>query len=124
MSYSKTIILGNVGKDPDILTVTNGIKASFSVATQESYMKDGEKKQVTQWHRLIAWGKTAETIQKYVKKGMRVLVDGMIQYRSFENKDGNKVYVTEIRVNNFTMLGEPKSKPADSTPEPTEDVPF
>jgi single-strand DNA-binding protein len=111
MSVNKVILLGRVGKDPEIRNLDNGnAVANFSLATSESYKdkKTGEKKENTEWSNIVAWGKTAEIVQKYVRKGDQIYVEGKLQTRSWE-KDGVTRYTTEIVVNNLTMLGGKKT---------------
>ena len=85
--------------------------AKFTIATNESYRNtSGEKVTETQWHNLIAWGKLAEIIEKYISKGSEVAVEGKLTYRTYNDKDGNKKYFTEIQVNELLMLGEKSSK--------------
>lgn len=109
------ILMGNVGKDPEFKVVgQNGNPmAKFSLATTKTWKnKDGEKQEKTQWHNITVWGKRAETIQKYVKKGSKLLVRGEIEYREYE-KDGQKKYFTEILAEDFDFAGGGASK--DST---------
>lgn len=147
-SVNKVILLGRLGQDPELKTTTNdNTVAKFSLATDEQWKdKNGEKQQKTTWHTVIAWGKLAEIIEKYLVKGSQVYIEGKIQVRSYE-KDDEKKYVTEIIANNLVMLGggsknedggEAEGKPAgkkaeakksDSRPkgkpiEDEDDVPF
>ncbi len=100
-------LIGNLGMNPEIKNLESGKKlAKFSIATNESYKNaKGEKIEDTQWHNLIAWGKTADIIEKYLQKGTEVAVEGKLTNRSYDDKDGNKRYVTEIVVNEILMLG-------------------
>jgi single-strand DNA-binding protein len=94
---NKCILFGNVGKDPEVKTFEGGNKvAKFSLATNKSYTKNNEKVTETSWHNIVLWGKLAELAEKYVKKGNSVIIEGEISYRSYENKDGVTVYITEI----------------------------
>lgn len=99
------VLQGNIGQDPEIHVFDGGSKkASLSLATSEYYKKDnGEKITKTHWHNLVAFGKKAELIEKFVNKGDRLTVQGSIQYRNYENKEGNKVYVTEIIVSEIVL---------------------
>lgn len=99
-------LIGNVGQDPEIKTLENGKKlAHMSIATNEIYKNDkGEKVEQTEWHRITAWGKTAEIIEKFVVKGREVAVDGKLTHRSYDDKNGEKRYVTEIVVNEILLL--------------------
>jgi single-strand DNA-binding protein len=103
-------LIGRVGKDPEIKRLDNEkCVVKFSVATTEKYTdKSGEKKELTEWHNCSAWGKLAEIIEKYVKKGKLIYVSGKIQYQEYENKEGSKVKSTNILVNDMKML-EPKN---------------
>ncbi|MFD2916876.1 single-stranded DNA-binding protein [Psychroserpens luteus] len=100
-------LIGNLGNDPEIITLESGKKlAKFSLATNDSY-KDasGEKVNQVQWHNLVAWNKAAEIIEQYVTKGKEIAIDGKLTTRSYEDKDGQKRYVTEVVVNELLMLG-------------------
>lgn len=107
---NKAILSGNAGQDPEVRILQNGsIMASLSLATSERYKdKDGEKKVTTTWHNLVIWGKLAEVVEKYVKKGDRLLIIGKIQNRSYE-KDGQTRYITEIVVSELEFTGGNKS---------------
>jgi len=104
---NKVILVGNLGKDPDIQTFDSGVKkASFSLATSEEYKdKEGNKVQQTEWHNIVLWRGLAEVAEKYLNKGNQVYIEGKIRTRSWEDKDGNKRYTTEIVGDNMTMLG-------------------
>ncbi|MFV8281064.1 single-stranded DNA-binding protein [Christiangramia marina] len=100
-------LIGNVGQDPQITHLESGKKvARFSLATNEFYKNEkGEKIQNTEWHTIVAWGKTAEIIEKYAGKGKEIGVAGKLKSRSYEDKDGVKRYVTEIEANEILLLG-------------------
>ena len=104
---NKVQLIGNLGNDPEIINLDSGRKlAKFTVATNESYKNDaGEKVTDTQWHHVIAWGKTAEIIEKYVTKGREVAVEGKLTHRSFEDKAGEKRFMTEVVANELLLLG-------------------
>lgn len=103
--YNKVILGGYVGKDPEVRTVNETKVTQFSLATTEVYRdENGDKQEVTYWHNLVAWGKIAETIEKCVKKGTGILIDGKITNRSYDGKDGEKKYITEIRVLDMKFL--------------------
>ena len=104
---NKVQLIGNLGMNPEIKNLDSGKKlAKFSIATNESYRNaKGEKIEETQWHNLVAWGKTAEIIEKYVKKGNEIAIEGKLVNRNYDDKDGNKRYVTEVLVNEILMLG-------------------
>ena len=100
-------LVGNVGQDPEIRNLEGGKKvANFSIATNESYKNDkGEKVDQTEWHRVSAWGKTAEIIEKYVSKGKEIAIEGKLTHRSYDDKDGVKRYITEVVANEVLLLG-------------------
>ena len=110
---NKALLYGNVGGDPKITNLESGKKvAKFSLATNKTYSNSaGEKITETQWHNIVLWGKLAETAEKYVKKGSSLIVEGEINYRSYENKDGITIYVTEINGQNMHFAG---SKPEET----------
>lgn len=99
-------LIGNVGMDPELKTLTNGnTVARFSLATSEGYInKEGEKVVDTQWHRIVAWGKTAQLVEKICKKGNRIAVDGKLTSRSYEDDKGDKKYITEIIANELMVI--------------------
>lgn len=104
---NKVQLIGNLGQNPEVKELNGGKKvAKFSLATNEIYRnKAGEKVTDTQWHNLVAWGKTAEVIEKYLKKGSEVAVEGKILNRNYTDKEGVKRYITEIQVSDLLMLG-------------------
>ena len=103
----KVQLIGNLGNDPEIITMDSGKKlAKFSIATNESYKNaQGERVTDTQWHNVIAWGKTADIIESYVTKGKEVAIEGKLTNRSWEDKEGVKRYTTEVVCNELLMLG-------------------
>ena len=105
-TLNKAMIIGRLGADPDIrYTQNNTAIANMSVATSEKFKdKNGEQQERTEWHRLVAWGRLAEISQEYLKKGALIYVEGPIQTRSWENKEGVKQYTTEIKVLQMQML--------------------
>ena len=107
MSVNKVILVGNVGKDPEIRHLENGTPVcSFPLATSESYNnKAGERVTNTDWHNIVLWRGLAEIAAKYVKKGSQIYVEGRIKTRSYDDKDGNKRYTTEIVGDSMQMLG-------------------
>jgi single-strand DNA-binding protein len=109
---NKVQLIGNLGQNPEIKTLDGGKKmAKFSLATSEVYRNaQGEKVKETQWHNIVAWGKVAEIAEKYLTKGSEVAVEGKLTNRTYNDKDGNKKYFTEIQVNELLMLGEKVSK--------------
>ena len=104
---NKVQLIGNLGNAPDVRTTESGKKlARFSVATKESYTNaQGQKIKETQWHNLVAWGKLAEIVEKYLGKGSEVVIEGKLVNRNYTDKEGNKKYITEIEVNELLMLG-------------------
>jgi single-strand DNA-binding protein len=100
-------LIGNLGDDPKVRKLDSGkTVANFSIATNEIYRDSkGEKQSETTWHRLVAWGKQAEVVENYVKKGSEIAIDGKISNRSYEDKSGEKHYITEILVNSILLLG-------------------
>ena len=107
MSVNKVILVGNVGKDPEIRHLDTGIAvANFPLATSETYTaKNGEKVTTTEWHNIVLWRGLAEVAEKYVKKGRQLYIEGRIRTRTYDDKDGNKRYVTEIYGDTMQMLG-------------------
>ncbi len=107
---NKVQLIGNLGNAPEIKTFESGKKmARFNVATNENYRNaKGEKVTETQWHTLVAWGKVADIVEKYLTKGKEIAVEGKLISRSYNDKDGNKKYITEVQVNELLMLGAKK----------------
>jgi single-strand DNA-binding protein len=105
-------LIGNVGMDPELRTLTNGnTVARFSLATSEGYInKEGEKVIDTQWHRIVAWGKTAQLVEKICRKGNRIAVDGKLTNRSYEDDQGEKKYITEIIANELMVINSQVNK--------------
>lgn len=104
---NKVQLIGHLGKDPEVKTTESGKKlARFSLATNESYTNDkGEKVKETQWHSVVAWGKTASLVEKYLVKGKEVALEGKLVTKNYTDKSGNKKYTTEVYVNEILMLG-------------------
>jgi single-strand DNA-binding protein len=104
---NKVQLIGNTGNVPEVKTLESGKKlAKFSVATNEVYWNTkGEKITETQWHNIIAWGKQAELVEKYIDKGTEVVIEGKLLNKSYTDKDGNKKYSTEIQVNDLLLVG-------------------
>ncbi|MCP2026266.1 single-strand DNA-binding protein [Flavobacterium sp. HSC-32F16] len=99
-------LIGNVGNDPEVKTLESGKKlAHLTIATNEIYRNDkGDKVEQTEWHRVTAWGKTAEIIEKFVVKGKEVAIEGKLTHRSYDDKNGEKKYITEVVVNEILLL--------------------
>jgi len=104
---NKVQLIGHLGSDPEIVNMESGTKlAKFFIATNETYKNaKGEKVEDTQWHNIVAWGKTAEIVESYLTKGKEVAIEGKLTNRSYETKTGEKRYVTEVRCNELLMLG-------------------
>jgi single-strand DNA-binding protein len=107
---NKVTLIGNLGMDPEIKDLDGGRKlAKVSIATNESYKNTkGEKVTETQWHNLVAWGKTADFMGKYLQKGSEIVVEGKLINRNYTDKEGVKKYVTEIQVNDLLIVGSRK----------------
>jgi len=110
-SVNKVILIGNLGKDPEFKYTPGGQPvATFSLATTEKFSdKGGQRQERTEWHNIVAWGKLAELSNQYLKKGRSVYIEGRITNRSWDDKDGNKKYRTEIVVTAMQFLGSPAS---------------
>jgi single-strand DNA-binding protein len=106
-SLNRVQIIGNLGADPELRTTTSGARvATLSVATSRRWTdRQGEPKEKTEWHRVIFWEKLAEVAERYLKKGDRVYVEGSIEYRQYEDREGQTRYITEIRGREMIMLG-------------------
>lgn len=126
MSVNKVILVGFVGNDPEVRYLESGTPvANFRLATSENYTnRSGEKVSQTEWHNVVVWRGLAEVVEKYVKKGSQLYIDGRIRTRTWDDRDGNKRYTTEIVADNLQMLGRkgetgdapiPHEQPQDST---------
>jgi single-strand DNA-binding protein len=106
-SINKVILIGNLGKDPEIRRMDNGIAvANFTLATSETYTDrtTSEKKELTEWHDIVMWRGLAEVAEKYLRKGMKIYVEGKLKKRSWQDRDGNTRYSTEIVADEMTIL--------------------
>jgi single-strand DNA-binding protein len=104
-SVNKVILVGNLGRDAEVKVTASGQSvASFSIATTETWTKDGEKKEKTEWHRIVLWGRQADTLQPYLTKGKQIYIEGRLETRQWE-KDGQKHYTTEIKADRIVLLG-------------------
>jgi single-strand DNA-binding protein len=146
---NRVILIGNLGKDPEIRNLEGGVKkASFSLATSESFKgKNGEKIEQTEWHNIVLWRGLAEVAESFLKKGNTIFIEGKIKTRDYTDKDGNKRYITEIVADNMVMLGgkrdqgaggesnggyrpektsapEPVDSPSDLNADTGDDLPF
>jgi single-strand DNA-binding protein len=106
-SVNKAVLIGNLGRDAEMRFTQGGTAvATVSIATTEHFTdRDGQKREDTQWHRIVIWGKTAESIQPYLTKGKQIYVEGKIQTREWTDKDGKQVKTTEIRADRVVLLG-------------------
>ena len=112
-SVNKVILVGRLGKDPEVKYTQAGVPVTrFTLATDESWKdQSGEKQQRTEWHNIVAWRKLAEICGQYLNKGKLVYVEGRLQTRSWEDKEGNKRYTTEIQADNMVMLSARTDEP-------------
>jgi single-strand DNA-binding protein len=120
-TVNKAILVGNVGKDPEVRRLeNNGVVASFPIATSESYTDKttGEKRETTDWHNVVVWRGLAEICEKYLKKGMKVYIEGKIRTRSWQDKESQTRYTTEIIADEMTILTwlDTPNKPAEEKP--------
>jgi single-strand DNA-binding protein len=126
---NKVILIGNLGADPEVRHLQNGAAvANFRIATSETYKdrQTGEKREQTEWHSIVAWRGLAEIVEKYLRKGSKVYVEGKLRTRQWQDKDGNTRYTTEIHADEMTMLdraagggapqGQPQAAPSASAP--------
>ncbi|MFC1565450.1 single-stranded DNA-binding protein [Candidatus Neomarinimicrobiota bacterium] len=129
-SLNKVQLIGHLGADPESRFTTSGSAVTnFNLATNESWKStEGEAKEKTEWHRIVLFGKMAETAAEYMKKGQLVYIEGRLQTRSWDDKDNVKRYTTEILCDNFTMLGRKSDDAGFSSsakePEQDDDLPF
>ena len=109
---NKVQLIGNLGAKPEVKKTESGKKlAQFNIATSESYRNSkGEKVTETQWHRVVAWGKLADIAEKYLDKGKEIVIEGKLINRSYNDKAGNKKYITEIQLNELLMVGSKASE--------------
>jgi single-strand DNA-binding protein len=115
-SVNKVILIGNLGKDPEVRSIDTGVKvASFTLATSETYTdrSSGEKKELTDWHDVVVWRGLADVVEKYLKKGMKVYVEGKLRKKSWQDKEGNTRYNTEIVADQLTLLS-PKNEGSET----------
>lgn len=134
MSLNKVMLIGNLGKDPEVrFTSTGKAVANFPLATSEKWTDgEGQAQERTEWHNVVVWGKQAESCGQYLAKGRQVYVEGAIQTRNYDDKEGNKRYITEVKAQRVQFLGGPNGggngagRAAAAAPEPVEDqdIPF
>lgn len=115
-NLNKVMLIGHLGKDPEVKYLDgNNVVANFTIATTESYTgKDGNRVDQTEWHNVVAWRKLAEICEKFLKKGSFVYIEGSIRTRSWEDKDGNKKYTTEILAQDLVLLDKKESSVSSS----------
>lgn len=116
MSLNKVLLIGNAGRDPEIRHLESGVmNATFSLATTERYRdrSSGEMKELTEWHNVVCWRNLAELAEKYVRKGTQLFIEGRIRTRSYNDKDGNTKYITEILADNMQLLGRKADNPGN-----------
>lgn len=139
-SVNKVILIGNLGSDPEVRYTASGTAVSnFNIATNEQWNnKEGQKEERTEWHRIVCWGRTAELCSQYLSKGRPVYLEGRLQTREWEDKDGNKRYTTEVVAQTVKFLGSrgetngmaqaPAMAEGEGVPEPAmavdDDIPF
>jgi len=134
-SVNLAILIGNLGRDPELRHTPGGqAVASFSVATTERWKdKNGQMTEKTEWHNVVCWGRNAEIAHQYLKKGFPVYIEGRIQNRTYDDKDGNRRYISEVVARRLQMLtrrgeagpGAPEVVPEmDDSPETNDDLPF
>ena len=130
---NKVILVGNLGKDPEVKYLEGGVAvAKFPLATSETFKdKNGNKNDQTEWHNIVVWRGLAEVAEKFLKKGATVYIEEKIKSRSWEDKEGNKKYITEIIGDTLTMLGKKEENTLTQTEkiptyanEATDDLPF
>ena len=104
---NKVILVGNLGRDPEVRYIKDGTAvANLRLATSETWNdQNGQKQERTEWHRIVAWGKLAEIAKEYMSKGRQIYVEGKLQTRSWDDRDGNKRYTTEVKADQIIMLG-------------------
>jgi single-strand DNA-binding protein len=124
-SINKVILIGNLGKDPEVRYTGSGVAvATFTLATNESWRDaDGNTQERTEWHNLVAWRKLAEVCGEYLKKGSKIYVEGRLQYRTYDDKNGVKRYVTEIVMDQMVMLDGRNRDAAGGGPDPGPSAP-
>ncbi len=123
-SVNKVILIGNLGKDPEVRRLESGaVVASFPIATSETYTdrNTGEKKEITDWHDIVVWRGLAEIAEKYIRKGTKIFVEGKLKKRSWQDKEGNMRYSTEVVGDEITILSRSESNENRQSPYNTMD---
>lgn len=111
MAVNKIYLLGRTGKDPEVKTIGDAKCAQFTLATSERYKdRNGEMQENTDWHNIVCWRQTADIVEKYVKKGSQLFIEGKVKYRSYETDRGEKRYVTDIVAERIELLGKPEGQ--------------
>ena len=126
-SVNKVILLGHLGADPEVRYTQGGTAvANLRIATNESYndKTSGERIEKTEWHRVVAWGKLAEIVGQYLTKGRQVYIEGQLQTRQWQDKDGNTRYSTEVRASDLVMLGSGRGEGRSAEGAPGEEPQF
>ncbi len=128
-SVNKVILIGNLGKDPEVRHLENGSTvANFSIATSESFTdkNTGERREITDWHNIVVWRGLAKVVDQYLKKGMKVYIEGKLKTRSWQDENNNTRYTTEVVADNMTMLSAKNAAPQQNTnyPPTTENKPI
>jgi single-strand DNA-binding protein len=114
---NKVILIGHLGKDPELRSLEGGVSVtSFPLATSETFNKDGQRVEQTEWHNIVMWRGLADLAVKFLQKGKLVYIEGKLRTRSFEDKEGIKKYTTEVVAENFTMLGRKSDFEQDGAP--------
>src|SRR6478752_612655 len=123
MSVNKVILIGRLGQNPEVRYTPSGAAvANFSIATSESWMdKSGQKQEKTEWHRIVVWGKTAENCNQYLSKGRQIYVEGRLQTRQWQDKDGQTKYTTEVQAQTVQFLGGTANQAGAGGDRPTRD---
>lgn len=123
MYINKTQILGNITRDPELKALPTGMHVcAFSVATNEVFIKDGKKNEKVEYHNIVCFGKTAENIAKYMKKGSQIYIEGKNQTRSWDSADGKKMYRTEVVANHVQFGSHAPATPGNSSPAKKDEV--
>ncbi|MCH2224865.1 MAG: single-stranded DNA-binding protein [Crocinitomicaceae bacterium] len=120
-SVNKVILIGNLGKDPEVRHLENGaVVANFSIATSETYTdrNTGERRENTDWHNIVVWRGLAEVVEKYLRKGHKVYIEGKLKTRSWQDKEGNTRYTTEVVADEMTMLSRPENTQSNTPKAP------
>ena len=118
MALNKVLLIGNVGKDPEVRHLQGGASvATITLATSERYRdRNGEMREQTEWHTVIAWRQLADLAENYIRKGSQIYVEGRIRSRSWDDQNGQKRYVTEIQADTIQLLGRRNDNPATQQP--------